>query len=69
MSKTERPSKSWNGEDGRVLNLTWSRSGRNLIVTVARDGGWRENQQMLLDPTQVVELAEFLQRGPDDTAP
>lgn len=44
-------------DEGARLNLTWSRSGKRLIVTVNRRGN---RAQVELRPEQVEELAAFL---------
>jgi hypothetical protein len=51
------------GEEERFLHATWSRSGKNLILTVG--SSWDDSQQVLLSPDRAVDLGEFLRRGPD----
>jgi hypothetical protein len=67
MAKTDRRAAQFVGEEDHILHLTWSRSGKNLIVTVARDEHWRDYQQVLLSPEQSADVARFLVAGPDDS--
>lgn len=51
------------GENGRIVHATWSRSGRNLILTVSRDDGYSSSEQVLLSPEKTSDLAAFMQAG------
>ena len=64
MAKAEQPAKKLIGQEGHLAYATWSRAGRNLILTVAADERWSENQQVLLTQQQAAELAEFFLSGP-----
>jgi hypothetical protein len=63
MAREDRPATQLAGEEERIVHATWSRSGKNLILTVGRN--WDDSQQVLLSPDQAVELGEFLRSGPD----
>jgi len=59
----ERPAIRLAGEDDRVLHATWSRSGRSVILTVARGSDWSGAEQVLLSPEDAARLARFLADG------
>ena len=65
MAKQDRPATRLVGEEDHIVHVTWSQSGKNAIITVARDERWRDSEQVLLSPSQAAELATFLARGPD----
>lgn len=65
MARAERPATQIVGEQGHVIHATWSRSGKNLIVTVAENAHWKGYQQVLLSSAQAEELVRFLREGPD----
>jgi hypothetical protein len=65
MAKQDRPATQLVGEADHIVHITWSQSGKNAIITVARDERWRDYQQVLLSPSQAEELGTFLARGPD----
>lgn len=48
MAKTERPATQFVGEDDQMVHATWSRSGKNLILTVAPNRNCDAAQQVLL---------------------
>lgn len=60
----DQPATQIEGEDEQVVHATWSRSGRNLILTVAKDAGFSASQQVLLSPEQATELADFMRQQP-----
>jgi len=51
------------GESNR-LHVVWSRSGKHLIVSIARGGEWDGAGQVELTPAQVEELRDFLAQRP-----
>ncbi len=59
MPKQERCGLSLDDDDGGRLHVTWSRSGKRLIVT-ATTARWEEPRQVELDPNQVQSLIAFL---------
>jgi hypothetical protein len=65
MANEDRPVLALTGEESHILHATWSRSKKNVIVTVARDAHWTAYQQALLTPDQAEQLARFLLAGPD----
>jgi hypothetical protein len=65
MAKEERPATQITGEEEHVVHATWSRSGKNLILTVARNAHWADYRQVLLSPQQADELSRFLAAGPE----
>jgi hypothetical protein len=65
MAKGSRPAIEIIGEEAHVLHATWSRSGRSLILTVARHENLNQNEQVVLGEHDVSELARFLVAGPD----
>jgi len=65
MAKSEQPVTSLVGDEGHIVHATWSRAGRNLILTVARDGNWSEYTQVVLSQEQAADLGDFLNEGPD----
>ena len=42
-----RPVIELRGEEKHILHATWSRSKKNMILTVARDERWNGYQQLL----------------------
>jgi hypothetical protein len=65
MANEDRPVIQLTGEQNRIVHATWSRSKKNVIVTVAGDEHWSDYQQTLLTPTQAEQLAHFLLAGAD----
>ena len=65
MPKVERPATQITGEEDHIVHATWSRSGKNLILTVARNASWVDYQQVLLTPSQAEDLSRFLAAGPE----
>jgi hypothetical protein len=53
------------GEEDHIVDASWSRSGKNLVLTVAQDPNWQGYAQVLLSPEQASSLAAFLLAGPD----
>lgn len=65
MAKADRPANQIVGEEDHVVHATWSRAGRNLILTVAVDADWDGYTQVLLTHPQADELGRFISAGPD----
>ena len=65
MTKKEQPVEQLEDEDGRFVHVTWSRSGKRAILSVAGPA-WNDPRQVTLTPDQVERLAAFLEAGPQD---
>ena len=65
MATEDRPTLKLDGDEERFIHATWSRSGKNVILSVGKS--WDEAEQVLLSPDQAAGLAEFLSAGPDAT--
>jgi hypothetical protein len=65
--QADRPAIKVTGEEDQILHATWSRSGKNMVLTVAPNRHSDDFQQVLLSTTQAADLARFLAAGPNPT--
>lgn len=47
-------------DENHRLHASWSRSGKRLMVTVAKTTTWSESRYVELRPEQVEKLIQFL---------
>ncbi len=61
----KRPTLQLEADDHTFLHVTWGRSGKRAIVSIA-GSQWSEPRQCTVTPEAASELARFLEAGPDD---
>jgi hypothetical protein len=54
------------GDDKTLIDATWGRSGKRVIITVA-DPLYHRTRQVVLTVEQAAELGRFLSAGPEPT--
>ncbi len=59
----DRPTLTIHGDEKTIIHVTWGRSGKRAIVTVA-DPNHDDPRQLLLTAEQAAELGRFLLAGP-----
>jgi hypothetical protein len=60
----ERPVIRIEDDERNVVHVTWGRSGKRAIVSIAGPR-WDDPRQCTLTPEEAQQLARFLEAGPD----
>jgi hypothetical protein len=60
----ERPEIKVEDEERNFIHVTWGRSGKRAIVSIAGPR-WGDPRQCTLTPEEAQQLARFLAAGPD----
>ena len=61
---SERPVIRIEDDERNVVHITWARSGKRLIVSIAGPQ-WDDPRQCTLTPEDAQRLARFLAAGPE----
>ncbi len=65
MRKPERPAIQIEDDENHFIHVTWGRTGKRAIVSIAEGPRWHNVEQCTLTRDQADELARFLLAGPD----